>query len=208
MTGKHSAATLKNLYEQRRSPGSFKNAATADWSDERIERLRALWAEGLSCSQIAAELGGGATRNSVIGKANRLKLPPRLSKSPFANKASRVPGIARNRSKLMKRTRQANTPGRLPLLPKVEAPAFVYVEPPPPSEAPEALRLNLIELSDKTCRWPIGDPRHADFHFCGHEPRGGSRYCDFHYRRSIGAGTIGEQVAIGVAIKASRMESA
>jgi GcrA cell cycle regulator len=53
-------------------------AALADggmtWTEERIEVLTKLWAEGLSASQIAAELGGGASRNAVLGKAHRLGL--------------------------------------------------------------------------------------------------------------------------------------
>jgi GcrA cell cycle regulator len=50
----------------------------ADWSEELIERLRELWARGLSASQIADQLGG-ISRNAVIGKAHRLKLPSRPS---------------------------------------------------------------------------------------------------------------------------------
>lgn len=49
------------------------------WTDERIERLKALWDEGLSASQIAKELGEGVTRNAVIGKAHRLGLKSRPS---------------------------------------------------------------------------------------------------------------------------------
>lgn len=49
------------------------------WTDERIERLKSLWDEGLSASQIAKELGEGVTRNAVIGKAHRLGLKSRPS---------------------------------------------------------------------------------------------------------------------------------
>ncbi len=49
------------------------------WTDERIDRLRALWDKGLSASQIAKELGEGVTRNAVIGKAHRLGLKSRPS---------------------------------------------------------------------------------------------------------------------------------
>src|SRR6201998_2311518 len=48
--------------------------------DERGELLKKLWGEGLSASQIAAELGG-ITRNAVIGKVHRLGLSGR-PKSP------------------------------------------------------------------------------------------------------------------------------
>ena len=47
------------------------------WTDERVELLKKLWADGLSASQIAAELGG-ITRNAVIGKVHRIGLTPRV----------------------------------------------------------------------------------------------------------------------------------
>ena len=46
------------------------------WTDERVETLKKLWADGLSASQIAAQLGG-VSRNAVIGKVHRLKLSGR-----------------------------------------------------------------------------------------------------------------------------------
>lgn len=48
------------------------------WTDERIERLKALWKQGMTASQIADELGG-VSRNAVIGKAHRLGLQARPS---------------------------------------------------------------------------------------------------------------------------------
>jgi len=47
-----------------------------NWTDERVEKLKRLWSEGLSASQIAAQLGG-VSRNAVIGKVHRLSLPGR-----------------------------------------------------------------------------------------------------------------------------------
>ena len=62
------------------------------WTDERIELLRALWADGMSCSRIAGELGGGISRNAVIGKVHRLKLPARaiFSRSPSYERKTRT----------------------------------------------------------------------------------------------------------------------
>ncbi|WP_129791212.1 GcrA family cell cycle regulator [Sphingosinicella sp. CPCC 101087] len=48
------------------------------WTDERIERLKTLWSQGVTASQIADELGG-VSRNAVIGKAHRLGLQSRPS---------------------------------------------------------------------------------------------------------------------------------
>ena len=64
------------------------------WTEERVELLKKLWAEGLSASQIAAQLGG-VSRNAVIGKVHRLKLSGRArstSSAPRAKKAPRAPG--------------------------------------------------------------------------------------------------------------------
>ena len=52
--------------------------STLEWTEERINRLRQLWNEGKSASQIA-DILGGATRNAVIGKAHRLGLAKRPS---------------------------------------------------------------------------------------------------------------------------------
>ena len=48
------------------------------WTDERIDRLKTMWENGLTASQIAVELGG-VSRNAVIGKAHRLELQARPS---------------------------------------------------------------------------------------------------------------------------------
>ena len=48
------------------------------WTDERIDRLKELWSQGVTASQIADELGG-VSRNAVIGKAHRLGLQARPS---------------------------------------------------------------------------------------------------------------------------------
>ena len=49
------------------------------WTEEREQKLRKLWEKGYTASQIAEMLGEGATRNSVIGKAHRLKLAARAA---------------------------------------------------------------------------------------------------------------------------------
>jgi GcrA cell cycle regulator len=48
------------------------------WTDERIDRLKTMWENGLTASQIADDLGG-VSRNAVIGKAHRLGLKSRPS---------------------------------------------------------------------------------------------------------------------------------
>jgi GcrA cell cycle regulator len=56
------------------------------WTEERIALLQKLWLQGQTASQIAEQLGGGVTRNAVIGKAHRLGLSGRPTpvKAPIA----------------------------------------------------------------------------------------------------------------------------
>lgn len=45
--------------------------------------------------------------------------------------------------------------------------------------------VTLMDLEGDMCRWPIGDPRHEDFHFCGHKSVEGKSYCEFHRGKSL-----------------------
>ncbi len=147
------------------------------WTDERIELLRRLWADGLSASQIAAQLGGGVTRNAVIGKVHRLGL---------SGRAKPASTTARPR-----RPRPA-TPPRAPRPMVIGNTALKLDYQPEPRRmpmqeeevllAPESRRITILQLTDQTCKWPIGDPSGSDFHFCGHQPRTGAPYCVFHAR--------------------------
>src|SRR5688572_4071755 len=44
-------------------------------------------------------------------------------------------------------------------------------------------RKTVQTLTNNDCRWPIGDPQHPDFHFCGKRKAVGFPYCEFHVRR-------------------------
>jgi GcrA cell cycle regulator len=142
-----------------------------DWNEERITTLKALWTEGLSCSAIAERLGNGITRNAVIGKVHRLNLNgvvrAPVVKKPHERKPKDKPSLA---------SAAANSPkARRALL----APVPITIP-----DLPENGRLTLLQLSERTCKWPIGDPQDKDFCFCGHTPRDQSPYCDYHARLS------------------------
>lgn len=49
---------------------------------------------------------------------------------------------------------------------------------------PVEQRLTLLQLSETTCKWPIGDPLTPDFYFCGQHSNEGKPYCEFHSRRA------------------------
>ena len=155
------------------------------WNDERVELLKKLWNEGLSASQIAGRLGG-VTRNAVIGKVHRLGLSGRVT--PTRTLGTRRP-----------RTRDASQqPRRLRPRPPATAGGSVRahwqwdssIQPEGLPEAVEEIfipledRKGVLDLKEGDCRWPIGDPQNADFHFCGHGKHAGLPYCEFHARRA------------------------
>ena len=122
------------------------------WTDERVENLKKLWSDGLSASQIAAELGG-ITRNAVIGKVHRLGLSGR-AKSPSS--AAPRPRKTRANSQML-RVSRPSVRGNTAL-------AHAYeVDQEPESQnvnniIPLGQRRTILDLTEETCRWPIGDP--------------------------------------------------
>lgn len=150
------------------------------WTDERVGLLTKLWADGLSASQIALQIGG-VSRNAVIGKVHRLGLSGRSTKSRMK---SHRPRAKSQRSKRAPRSRFA-AGGNTALRALYNAEVSPYVEPAEELEIPMAERKFIETLEANDCRWPIGDPQHAEFHFCGKSKVTGLPYCEFHARRAF-----------------------
>ncbi|MBT8454489.1 MAG: GcrA cell cycle regulator [Alphaproteobacteria bacterium] len=163
------------------------------WTDERVEQLKKMWGEGQSASQIAKELGG-VTRNAVIGKVHRLGLsnragaaPAKTAKEKPAAKAEAAPAKPAA-AEATPAARPAQSPARKQIIPAGQP------LPPQPSAneiSPEALasvrevekkskKISLMELTERTCKWPVGDPATDDFWFCGLPVQQGKPYCEAH----------------------------
>jgi GcrA cell cycle regulator len=195
------------------------------WTDERIERLKELWSQGVTASQIADELGG-VSRNAVIGKAHRLGLQSRPSPvkanepeapaaaaekpraAPKAKAAASAPEPQPEPKTKAASGRQAPAPAApaaapaaasTPSHPQVRSigpGGFVRqgpsdqqapIPPAPPRRlvpakpSPEiADKTSLLDLNEKTCKWPVGHPGEPDFHFCGRPSNPGFPYCVDH----------------------------
>lgn len=169
------------------------------WTEERVELLKKLWMEGLSASQIAAELGDGVTRNAVIGKVHRLKLSARAKPATTAPRARTTarpaprrvasPSVGVSHSGgmgggMIKRQTVVRTQvvGATALAVTEEMEVEAYVAPAAELFIPESERVGLLGLNEHTCKWPIGDPLNDDFHFCGNESPDNSPYCTYHQR--------------------------
>jgi GcrA cell cycle regulator len=182
------------------------------WTEERVELLKKLWLEGLSASQIAGVLGEGVTRNAVIGKVHRLKLSGRAKPASSTPRVRQAPRPAARRvaspsssvrtggfgggggggtsiGATMKSARPMSSGGAIQgaTALKMDEEFAVEMEMAPAAAElfiPVDKRLNLLQLNEHTCKWPIGDPLTPDFYFCGQHSNEGKPYCEFHSRRA------------------------
>lgn len=152
------------------------------WNDERVELLKKLWAEGLSASQIAGRIGS-VTRNAVIGKVHRLGLSGRATTTRMKSHRPRPRPAAVKRPPAAAKPRFANV-GNTALRALYQE-AEPYVAPVEELVIPLAERKSIQSLDECSCRWPIGDPQEAEFHFCGKTKVTGLPYCEFHARRAF-----------------------
>ena len=179
------------------------------WSDERVAILKKMWLEGSSASEIAKELGN-ITRNAVIGKIHRLGMSNRdtnnlKSGSSTSNATKSVrrgrPPKVNKEEKKRGRPHKLKDPGDLP--------GTIDVKEKSTTSSAKDMRLDenktkgasdlseetlqnilkvemkskkisLMELTERTCKWPIGDPATDTFWFCGHESEPGKPYCKTH----------------------------
>ena len=197
------------------------------WTDERVETLKSMWAEGKSASQIAKELGG-VTRNAVIGKVHRLGLSNRAGSEPAGEPAESAgaateaapaaepvraaaapqperaeirpqpaepaPAAALDEDEADDAPRSVTAPTLQPRVARPPRPGNGQPLPPQPSgaemseetlanlaeAAKKAKRLTLMQLTERTCKWPVGDPATDDFWFCGLPSAPGKPYCETH----------------------------
>lgn len=177
------------------------------WTDERVETLKRMWGEGQSASAIAKELGG-VTRNAVIGKVHRLGLSNRSDEAdapaPETAAEKKAERKAAPRPDAIPDAATAPKPEPVPeetaaqpvFTPVPRRPIVPAGQPLPPQPSaneisPEALasvrevekkarKLTLMELTERTCKWPIGDPATEKFWFCGLPSQPGKPYCEAH----------------------------
>ncbi len=142
------------------------------WTEERVAELMRLWEAGRSASEIGRLLG--VSKNSVVGKAHRMKL------------AARPSPIKRGGSSTSRRPAAPAAPKpamRVAVQPKIERP----VAAPAPAAVEVRRQAPIVRRTSgkgPNCLWPIGDPGDADFHFCGAPAVPGKPYCAEHCARA------------------------
>jgi len=137
------------------------------WTAEAVEDLKRLAGEGRSASVIAAAVGA-ASRNAVIGKANRIGIK--------LNGDGRNGGravIPRKASAGPHRGQWAHANPR-----SASKAAWTFCD----AEVGEMRRLRFEDIRESACRWPLGDPRSGELVYCGLKPAQGRSYCAGHCR--------------------------
>jgi GcrA cell cycle regulator len=148
------------------NPKSITTSAT--WTPDRIGQLRSCVAAGMTCSEIAAEIG--VTRNAVIGKIHRLGLSSGRPAGAPARASTDCPP----------RARHPRVPTQRRLLRLAYAQASLSEQATLDASVASAHPCSLVEIAERQCRWPIGDPAAADFVFCGNDAITGFTYCIGH----------------------------
>lgn len=147
----------------------------AGWTEDRVAILKDMWLRGESASEIARTLGGGVTKNAVIGKVTRMKLPGHTQ--PKTPKPVKVAPPKRSGNK--------GQPKAIAIQHRAET----RILPPMPLPVEEdgvdvTHLLGILQITEHTCKWPIGDPLEPGFGFCGEHSEEGSPYCPKHHRRA------------------------
>jgi GcrA cell cycle regulator len=137
------------------------------WTTERVELLKSRFEAGLSCREIAADIG--VSRNAVIGKLSRLNLT--RENNGDERRPARQKGAKERRAKAAPRQ-------------QYQMLVALYGEPHSATNEPihDGRRCSLLELSEERCRWPINTPGTEDFCFCGNMPIKSLPYCAGHSR--------------------------
>ncbi|MEH6674742.1 MAG: GcrA family cell cycle regulator [Sulfitobacter sp.] len=180
------------------------------WTDDRVEILKKMWGEGQSASQIAKELGGVTRNAVIgkvhrLGLSNRTATaapaaaPAAAAKPEAKAKPAAKPAAAKAKAEPAPEAAEPEAAEAVPA-PRPNLPARAKIIPagqplpPQPSAneiSPEALakvsevekkskKIGLMDLTERTCKWPVGDPATDDFWFCGLPVQQGKPYCEAH----------------------------
>ena len=131
------------------------------WTEDKVNKLKELWGKGNTASQIA-EIIGGISRNAVIGKAHRLNLSAKI-KTRAATSNQSFENTFDSKNKKIKRGRRSRFKS-------------LIIEKDFEPENPKQLE----ELTENSCKWPIGHPDEKSFYFCGRSSLKDFSYCKLH----------------------------
>lgn len=157
------------------------------WTEQMVEDLKKMWDEGLTTGEIGKRLN--VSKNSIVGKVHRLQLPARpspIKKKDSGEDTAEIPAAKTAKAEPAPKEKEHKTVASAPkpaaepdpeaLRERIETIRnSVHVEHPKGKH-----KTMLTDLDNHTCRWPIGDPKDENFHFCGRKIKIGQTYCEEH----------------------------
>lgn len=162
------------------------------WTDEMVEDLRKMWHEGLTTGEIGKRLG--VSKNSIVGKVHRLGLsgrpsPIKKKDEPTKEKNEPLKETVKKEEKNVKKTKpekniKEDTVSKTEIettVSEIKEERIEIIRSSSKVEHPKQHgKITLTDLDNHTCRWPIGDPKDENFHFCGKKIKIGQTYCEEH----------------------------
>ena len=149
------------------------------WTDEIVDELKRLWKKGMTTTEIAKKLG--VSKNSVVGKVHRIGLSSRPSPIKIKPDGTQESALTcsndENKTNAVENTAR---PSDIETFSETDAIAVTEDCNEDISQSCSSLVTKLTDLDSHTCRWPIGDPKDEDFHFCGKKIKTGQTYCEEH----------------------------
>jgi GcrA cell cycle regulator len=142
------------------------------WSDKKIEELKKLWGKGLTTTEIGKKLN--VSKNSVVGKVHRLGLKSRPSPIKVTKEEPKSKKSLPVEKKSAKVATVAPKPKNEIKIPEVKVKSKDKTKVADTS-------VDIIDLKPGMCKWPSGDPKTPNFHFCGKKSLEGKPYCAAHY---------------------------
>ena len=148
------------------------------WTDEKIEKMRALLATGeMSAALVGIEIG--VSRCAIIGKARRLGIPLKTKSGELKDRHGSAEAPKGKRPRQPSKDRRPRKPQKV-----IED-----------GSRPDRPLIAFLDLKPMNCRYPFGKPGADDFGFCGAPRAPGSSYCEGHHALCHGSGTPSEQRA-------------
>lgn len=153
------------------------------WTEQMVEDLRTMWKQGLTTAEIGKRLN--VTKNSIVGKVHRLGLSGRPSPIKKKNEENAAEEIqAAENVQVVSSKNTAESPQLKKETVKIDKAQMPEVKPvmtsSVKSEPAKKGMMSLMDLDNHTCRWPLGDPKDENFHFCGRKVKIGQTYCEEH----------------------------
>ena len=151
-----------------------------EWTEDIVEELKKLWAEGHTTQKIADMMH--TTKGTIIGKVHRLQLPSRITNTNKKDKHVCTCHCEKHDKKKSPciEIKETSIGGHSDVTDETAFNNLYESSIKNDDRCHSKYGKTLYELKHNECRWPVGDPKSPEFHFCGEKTVNGKTYCAKH----------------------------